>query len=73
MRGLTGSSESLNYFSVLPNWMDFKVLGSQVIFYFLLFRAATLEYGGSQARGRIGATAGSLSHSHSNAGSELFL
>ena len=28
------------------------------------------EYGGSQARGRIGAVAAGLYHSHSNAGSE---
>ena len=38
--------------------------------YFLLFRAA---YGGSQARGRIGATAASLHHIHSNIGSEPHL
>ena len=29
-----------------------------------------MAYGGSQARGQIGATATSLRHSHSNAGSE---
>ena len=32
------------------------------------FRATPLAYGGSQARGWIGATADSLHHSHSNAG-----
>ena len=37
---------------------------------FCLFRAA---HGGSQARGLIRATAASLCHSHSNAGSELHL
>ena len=35
---------------------------------FLLFRAARAAYGGSQARGRIGAVAAGLRHS--NAGSE---
>ena len=32
-----------------------------------------MVYGGSQARGRIGATAASLHHSHSSAGPELRL
>ena len=32
-----------------------------------------MAYGGSQARGPIGATAASLHHSHSNAGSEAHL
>ena len=37
--------------------------------YFCLFRATTAVYGGSQARGPIGAAAASLCHSHSTAGS----
>ena len=37
-------------------------------FFFLVFRATFLAYGGSRARGRIGATAAGLDHSH-NAGS----
>ena len=37
---------------------------------FLLFRAASVAHGGSQARVRIGATAAGRHHSHSNAGSE---
>ena len=37
---------------------------------FLLFRATPAAYGGSQARGPIGATAPGLHHSHSNAESE---
>ena len=41
--------------------------------FFLLFRAAPVADGGSQARGPIGATAVGLYHSHSNAGSELRL
>ena len=36
-----------------------------------LFRAAPAAYGGSQARGRIGAVAAGPHHSHSNTGSEL--
>ena len=36
----------------------------------LLSRATPAAYGGSQARGQIGATASSLHHSHSNARSE---
>ena len=43
------------------------------IFVFCLFRAALTAYGGSQARGRIGAVAAGLRQSHSNAGSELHL
>ena len=40
-------------------------------FYFLLFLwAAPAAYGGSQARGRIGAVAAGLRQNHSNAGSE---
>ena len=37
------------------------------------FRTAPMAYRGSQARGQIGASAASLHHSHSNAGSELHL
>ena len=39
-------------------------------FFLLLFRAAPAGYGGSHARGQIGATAAGLHHSHSNVGSE---
>ena len=45
-------------------------------FFFGLFAiswAAPATYGGSQARGRIGATAAGLRQSHSNAGSEPHL
>ena len=38
-------------------------------FIFLLLRAAPKAYGGSQARGLIGAVSAGLPHSHSNAGS----
>ena len=40
---------------------------------FVFFRAARTAYGGSQARGRIGAAAAGLHHSHSNGGYELHL
>ena len=42
-------------------------------FVFCLFRAVPVTYGGSQARGQIGATAASPPHSHSNVGSESCL
>ena len=40
------------------------------IYFFAISWAAPAAYGGSQARGRIGAAATSLRQSHSNAGSE---
>ena len=53
---------------------------ASTFFYFILtcfvvcvFRAAPTAYGGSQARGQIGAAAAGLGHSHSNAGSKLHL
>ena len=39
-------------------------------FFFGIFRATPTAYGSSQARGRIGATAAGLHHSHSNSESE---
>jgi len=42
-------------------------------FFFGLFRAALAAYGGSQARGQIGATAAGLHHSHGNTRSKLSL
>ena len=43
-------------------------------FFFLVFsKAMPVAYGGSQARGLVGAIAASLHHSHSNAGSEPHL
>ena len=42
-------------------------------FFFVFSRAEQVAYGGSQARGLIGAVATGLRHSHSNAGSELHL
>ena len=54
-------------------WESFLFLVFFLFFFFffaLLFRGAPMAYGGSQARGPIGAIAASLHHSHSNAGSE---
>ena len=42
-------------------------------FFSFLFTATPEAYGSSQARGRIGAAAAGLHHSHSNTGSELHL
>ena len=62
-----------------PVWACGKkeVLGlsqhSLCLFFFWLFRASPEAYGDSQARGRRGAVAAGLHHSHSNAGSELHL
>ena len=42
-------------------------------FFFLLFRAIPVAYGGSQARGQIGAVAAGLHHRHSNARSKARL
>jgi len=42
-------------------------------FFFVFSRVAPTAYGGSQARGLIGAVAASLRQSHSNAGSKLYL
>ena len=43
------------------------------VYVFCPFRAVPTAYGGSQARGPIGAVAASLHHSHSNARSVLRL
>ena len=44
-----------------------------IFFSFSFSRAVLAAYGGSQARGRIGAVASGLHHSRSNVGSELHL
>ena len=43
---------------------------SSVFLFFLLFRAAPVAYGGSQARSQIWAVAAGPHHSHSNTGSK---
>ena len=47
--------------------------GLTSVFFFFFSRAALTAYGGSQARGLIGAVAAGLHHSHSNSGSEPLL
>ena len=54
-------------YSVLSEYQYFFLF---FFFFFGLFRAASMAYGSSQARGGIGATAANLRHSHSNAISE---
>ena len=44
-----------------------------VVFFFCLFRATSVAYGGSQARGQIKAIAAGLHHGHGNVRSELCL
>ena len=46
---------------------------SSVFFFFVFLQLQPTAYGSSQARGRIGAVATGLHHSHSNAGSKLHL
>ena len=56
-----------------------EVMGGLFFLFFLFFGlfaiswAVPAAYGGSQARGRIGAIAAGLHQSHSNSGSELHL
>ena len=53
---------------------EVEILIKDTFFFLFVFsRAAPEAYGGSQARGQIGATAAGLHHSHSNARSELHL
>ena len=49
-----------------------KFDGKDLIFFFFwsFFRAAPVAPGGSQARGRVGAVAAGIHHSHSNARSK---
>ena len=55
-------------FSVHSNWPKLFFFFSFLSFVFL--GPHPVAYGGSQARGQIGALAASLHHSHSNSGSE---
>ena len=54
-------------FTRSKNWNNY---GGVTYVFIWLFRATPSAYGGSQARGRIGATAAGLYHSHSNTGSK---
>ena len=62
----------VNYFEFMEISCNI-MLGKSFFFFFLtfsLFRATPMPYGGSQARGLMGAVAASLCQSHSNAGSK---
>ena len=48
---------------VCPSWVAFILSLKQILFFFLLFRAAPAVYGDSQARGPIRAIAACLRHS----------
>ena len=54
----------------IENQIDFIYLFIYLFGLFAIFWAAPAAYGGSQARGPIGAIAAGLRQSHSNAGSE---
>ena len=54
-------------------WHAIVSVGSIFFLSFCLFRAAPVAYGGSQARGPIGAVVAGLCHSHSNLGSKWHL
>ena len=59
---------------ICKDFLPFCGLSSQDLFVVCLdSRAAPMAYGSSQARGRIGTTAASLCHSHSNVQSEMRL
>ena len=57
---------SFSPLTIYPGTLTFNI----IFFFFLLFRVVPGAYGGSQARGRNGATAAGLHHSHSNTGSK---
>ena len=66
----SGGSEERTYFLYITKLRFFF---SFFYLFILVFRAITVAYGGSQARGLIGAVAAGLRHSHNNAISELCL
>ena len=67
LSGMSHSQKDLLY-NPTALFLGFVLFG---FFFFLLFGATPEAYGGSQARGQIGATAAGLCHSHSNPRSEL--
>ena len=68
------STVNRNYALYNFNLLEFESSDHFLFIYFFVFLlflwAAPAAYGGSQARGRIGAVATGLRQSHSNAGSE---
>ena len=76
--GNGGNGEVSEFLNNLENSLHTVRLLSQDFFFFFFCpfafsRAAPAAYGGSQARGRIGAVAAGLRHSHSHARSKLRL
>ena len=72
MKDPGSSSQTTNYLERLPGLNIFQLCkGLSPSFSssssFCLFRAAPVAYGGSQARGQMGASAAGLRHSHSKA------
>ena len=74
-------AQTANHFVFLPlifcgprrigeGWWGAQIFPPVITFFFMLFRAAPEAYGGSQARGQIGAAAAGLQLSHSKAASE---
>ena len=73
----------MNHYSVIETlkksyiietlYNKFNIFLKEFNWIFFFFRAIPMTYGGSQARGQIGATAAGLCHSHSDAGSKLCL
>ena len=73
-RGKQSRLECKQYEGTFEKYPQMKLILSSInLLLFCLFRATPVAYGGSQARGQIRATASSLYHSHSNAGSEPHL
>ena len=64
---LFAAMEDLNITLIQSDHMLCHLASRQLSFFFLFFRAVPAAYGGSQARGLIGATAAGLCYSHSNA------
>ena len=71
-QNLTPASTGISWDPGVETRASFGVAGTKH-FFFLLFRAALVAYGGSQARGRIRAAVASLHPSHRNTGYELRL
>ena len=74
---ITGPRESFGAYSTFRNVSEFRLKHHLFVLFcflfFCLFRAALMAYGGSQARGLIGAVVTSLHHSHSSTRSESYL
>ena len=64
---------NIRLYLLLAGGIKNKDIVNFYFYFFLIFRAAPMSHGRSQARGRIGAIAASLRHSHSSVGSEPHL